>query len=169
MFRKFNSGVFDKIYKRFHRPVLKFVRTRISDPEIASDLVQEVFLKLFRFRESYDPKHEFSTWLWTIARNTVTDYLRGVKGAPLSVSSDDLPSLLKNAEVLLLKKDQRRGVLRLLKKSLTRMQKRVLWLRVIHQLSYEEIANRLDLSLTAVKNLAHRARLNLDVLHLQMA
>jgi DNA-directed RNA polymerase specialized sigma24 family protein len=46
-------------------------------------------------------------------------------------------------------------------RQLTRMQKRVLWMRVIHQLSYEEISKTLGMSLSAVKNLAYRARIGL--------
>ena len=60
----------------------------------------------------------------------------------------------------MIRKDERRNMLKLMR-SLTRMQKRVLWLRIIHQLSYEEISRNLGMSLSAVKNLAYRAKLSL--------
>ena len=47
-------------------------------------------------------------------------------------------------------------------KVLTPLQKKVIWLRIIHQLSFDEISAKLGLSLTAVKNLAYRAKLSLQ-------
>jgi DNA-directed RNA polymerase specialized sigma24 family protein len=61
-----------------------------------------------------------------------------------------------------IRKDERRNYIKMMR-SLTRMQKRVLWMRVIHQLSYEEISRKLGMSLSAVKNLAYRARISLGV------
>jgi RNA polymerase sigma-70 factor (ECF subfamily) len=155
---------FPGIYGRFRRPIFLYVRSRVHEDETAEDLVQEIFLKVFRFLGSYREQYAFSTWLWTIARNTVADYLR----APREPSSageviselEELPCAREDAETVLARKDERRSFLRLLR-PLTRLQKRVLWMRIVHQLSYDEIASRLGVSLSAVKNLAHRARIRL--------
>jgi RNA polymerase sigma-70 factor (ECF subfamily) len=153
---------FTKIYDHFRNPILRYVRTRVSDDEAAEDITQEVFLKAFRFRDSYQDRYAISTWLWTIARNTVADHLRG--RAPIETDSDvapdDIASDEWNAEVRAVRRDERRNFLRKLR-SLTRMQKRVLWMRIIHQLSYEEISHRMGVSLASAKNLAYRAKLAL--------
>ena len=70
---------FSKVYQRFSKPLLHYIRSRISDPEVAEELTQEVFLKAYRFRDSYQERYALSTWLWTIARNTISDHLRGAK------------------------------------------------------------------------------------------
>jgi RNA polymerase sigma-70 factor (ECF subfamily) len=165
---EFKSGdeqAFSKIYDRFRKPILKFVRSRIHDDEVSNEITQEIFLKVYRFRENYQEEYAFSTWLWTIARNTICDHIRGHKGGTTyhegmgekEIAPDDLPSFQQHAEAILTRKDERRSLLKMMK-SLTRFQKRVLWMRVIHQLSYSEISKKLGISLSAVKNLAHRAK-----------
>jgi RNA polymerase sigma-70 factor (ECF subfamily) len=163
MFKAFNEGheAFAKVYRKFSQPLRQYVRSKISDPEIAEELTQEVFLKAYRFRDSYQERYALSTWLWTIARNTVTDHLRGSRLEDSGLESEELACERPCAESVAMRKDERKTYLRMLR-SLTRMQKRVIWMRVIHQLSYEEISKRLDMSLSAVKNLAYRAKLSLN-------
>jgi RNA polymerase sigma factor (sigma-70 family) len=83
--------------------------------------------------------------------------LRGVRHENTDVPHEEVPCLRPCAESRIIRKDDRRTYLKMLR-SLTRMQKRVIWMRVIHQLSYEEISKKLDMSLSAVKNLAYRAK-----------
>jgi RNA polymerase sigma-70 factor (ECF subfamily) len=150
-------------YRRFHRPLLQHVRTRIADPEIAADLVQEVFLKAHRSRHLYRPDHAISTWLWAIAKRLIVDHLRGIRGKNVEPSHliEEIPSVRPDAERVLLSKHRWREGLKLLR-PLTRLQRRVFLLRAFGHLSYEEIAIRLGMSLTAVKALAHRARRSLE-------
>jgi RNA polymerase sigma-70 factor (ECF subfamily) len=169
LFHEFKNGsedAFEKLFSRFRKPILSYVQARVANEETAQELTQEIFLKVYRFRDHYEDRYAFSTWLWTIARNTIADHLRGAKsslhGMNSAVMSDDvvldeLPSRERHAEELLENKDTRRGLLKIMR-SLTRMQKRVLWMRVVHHLSYQEIAENLQLSLSAVKNLALRGK-----------
>ena len=147
---------FSRVWDRYRKPILRYVAVRVPNDEIANELTQEVFLKAYRFRESYSEKYAFSTWLWTIARNTVADHLRGnrVEGAELP---EDLPCPGACPETRALARDERRIFLRVMR-GLTRAQRRVLRLRFVHQLSYPEISRKLGISLTAVKNLAYRAK-----------
>lgn len=151
---------FSKVYQRFSKPLQNYIRSRISDPEIAEELTQEVFLKAYRFRASYQERYALSTWLWTIARNTISDHLRGKTFEDSGIPAEELACDRPCAESVVIRKDERRNILRMMRR-LTRMQKRVLWMRVIHQLSYEEISRSLGMSLSAVKNLAYRAKLTL--------
>ncbi len=162
-FRAGSSEAFTKLHVRFSRPILRYVSGRISDLETAEEITQEIFLKAFRFRESYQERYAFSTWLWTIARNTVSDHLRSGKTEdPLSEPAqiEDMACDRPCAETSAIRKDQFRSLLKSLQ-PLTRLQKRVVWMRAIHQLSYEEISCKLGLSISAVKNLAYRAKLTL--------
>jgi RNA polymerase sigma-70 factor (ECF subfamily) len=155
---------FASLYQRFKKPIFKYVSARIAELQLAEEVTQEIFVKVFRFRESYDEKHEISTWLWTIARNTVFDTLRKQQGQTTEHSvevtcPDDIASPIADAQSMLEQKDQRR-LLKMTLKSLTRMQRRVVWMRVVQQKSYSEISTCLGLSLAA-KNLAFRAKRSL--------
>jgi RNA polymerase sigma-70 factor (ECF subfamily) len=167
---------FSRLYSRYRKPISRYVSSRIANNHVAEELTQEVFFKAYRYRESYQERYALSTWLWTIAKNTVADYLRGMRESAddgfsqmpeLTISPDDLPTKARGAEELLLTADRRRALLDAIK-ILTRLQKRVLFMRLIRQLSYEEIARRLGISLSAAKNLAHRAKLKL-MGHLELA
>jgi RNA polymerase sigma-70 factor (ECF subfamily) len=165
-FQAGSEEAFNELYSRYHGPMIKFVGQRIRDEEQCQELVQEIFIKVHRNRGSFDPRYAFSTWLWTIARNTVFDHLRRVRseaeqaaagdGGPLPLP-EELPCPAPCAETLLHAKSERRRLMKVLK-PLTRAQKRVLWLRIVHQRSFQEIAKHLDLSLASVKNLAYRAK-----------
>lgn len=158
---------FSEIYKKYRRPILGYVAQRIGDDANTEDLVQEIFLKVFRFRSQYRSEHAFSTWLWTIARNTVIDAVRGRRHGS-EVAGGGVPELEElacpraNAETLLLERSEKRLLFRFVRR-LTRAQRRVLRMAVIDQLPYAEIARRLGLSLSAVKCLTYRSRLALTL------
>lgn len=67
----------EQIYAEYHPKVEAYVRCKIRDFHEAEDLVSAVFVKIVGKLESHDPaKASFSTWVYTITRNTVTDYFR---------------------------------------------------------------------------------------------
>lgn len=171
-FRDGENWAFEEIYRRHRRLVLGALLPGVRHRETADDLAQEVFLKAHRFRESYRPEFALATWLRTIARNTLHDWRRSRTGTPLeqiafdapaaagdeSISTvEALPSRDPSPERWLHRRHERRRLRELLR-SLTRSQRRVVWLRVVRELSYAEIAKLLGLSLDAVKCLAYRAR-----------
>lgn len=163
-FKDGNSIAFAKIYDCFRKPILKYVLGRISNTQAAEEVTQEIFTKVFRFRESYDEAQEFSAWLWTIARNTVFDTLRKHKAgnehmadAHIPFDYEEVPSEDSGIESALHLKDMRR-MTKAAFRDLTKLQRRVFWLRVVKQYSYDEIANAMGMSLSAVKNLGHRAK-----------
>jgi len=66
-----------QIYEEYQPKVRAYVRGKIQDPHDAEDLVSAVFMKVVQKLDSYDPaKASVSTWVYTITRNTVTDYFR---------------------------------------------------------------------------------------------
>jgi RNA polymerase sigma factor (sigma-70 family) len=158
-----NGGVeaFSKIDRRFRKPIFRYILGRVPDSETAEELTQDVFLKAYRARESYEERFELSTWLWTIARNTVFDWLRKqreeVLDSPDEFSWEEIPCNLPCPETRTARKLDRKVLLKLMS-TLTDLQKRALFMRVVRQLSYEEISKHLGLSLSAAKCLVYRAR-----------
>jgi RNA polymerase sigma-70 factor (ECF subfamily) len=67
------------LIKDYIKPVYNFVYRLIGKPEEAEDLTQETFLKALKNIKSFDETKNFKTWLFTIARNTVTDFYRKKK------------------------------------------------------------------------------------------
>lgn len=158
------SREFSGVYGRFYRPIFKYVIQRIAHPEIAEEVTQEIFLKAYRSRDTYRPSHAVSTWLWTIARNTVCDWKRknGYAGAMErpEISCEDLPARGPDAEASLISRGRRRELLKKIR-GLSRLQRKVIRMRALQQLTYAEIANSLGLSMDSVKCSIYRAKLAL--------
>lgn len=153
---------FDKLYRLMGRKVLAYAQRRLGDLEAAKDLTQEIFLKLYRFRSSYRAELPFGSWFWALARNATQDWMRST--ASQSREEGGQEEVFEQtgapgpcAETRMARKSWRRELLRSLR-PLTRLQKKVLWLRFVHELSHQEIADRLGLSIASVKCLIQRAK-----------
>ena len=67
----------EKIYSDYCSKVFGYIRSRVNSVQDAEDIVADVFLKVYEKLESYDEsKASLSTWIYTITRNTLTDYYR---------------------------------------------------------------------------------------------
>lgn len=65
------------VYRDFHGKVLGFFRSKINNADDAEDLTSDVFVKVYEKFDSFDEsKSSLSTWIYTISRNTLTDYFR---------------------------------------------------------------------------------------------
>lgn len=67
---------FDQLFERYGSRIRSFVFRFVGDREVAEDLTQEVFLKLYRNPRAFDPRGRFMTWIFAVARNACIDYLR---------------------------------------------------------------------------------------------
>jgi RNA polymerase sigma-70 factor (ECF subfamily) len=158
---------FEKLYQKFKGPIMNFVANMVRNQSVAEELVQEIFLKVYRAREEYLPTAKFSTWFWTIARNTAFDHLRKKRDLLLddaSVPSEESPSLidqletpLSNAEMQLVENAENKRLQNCMQE-LTPKQREATLLRIISELSYEEIASTIGTSLSSVKSLIHRSK-----------
>jgi RNA polymerase sigma-70 factor (ECF subfamily) len=83
-------GRFDVLVDRYKVRLMSYLGHRVPDRHHAEDLVQEAFLRLFRAARSggYSGRASVSTWLFTIADNCTTDYLRASGRQPLMLESD---------------------------------------------------------------------------------
>jgi|GEM_PF-540259 len=167
---------FEVLYQRYYARVLKFVRKSITRDDLAEELTQDIFLKLYQHKDSYSHQFDIAAWIWSISRNALYDYLRQIRSSLSKLSSlDDLfltqnyePSSLITAESLLIEQDHSSLIPKLLAQ-LPRRQREILTLRLIDEFSYEEISQRMELSVSAVKSLLHRTKQNLIKLSHQYA
>ena len=135
------------------------------------DLAQEVFLRVYRARGSYQPTAKFTTWIHTIAGNVASDlrqraYRRREHGMPASVSASSsgigLDQIAVAASGLMPTRQADRGELRAVVQQalagLNDRQRMAVLLAKFEQCSYEEIAASMKISVPAVKSLLVRAR-----------
>ena len=148
----------EKIYRDYHDKVYGYIRSRISSVQDAEDIAADVFLKVYEKLESYDEsKASLSTWIYTITRNTLTDYYRTRKvfDEIQELSEDDASTEddICNAEMLAL-----------LTKALEALDERVrdiIILRYYSGKTLTDIAAQMGISYAYVRVLHNRALQNL--------
>lgn len=165
-----DMAAFTTLVERWQQPILHFVYRMLSDREEAEDLAQGVFVQLWKTAERYEPAARFSTFLFTIARNLCLNELRRRSrhpadrlDAPLNVDDGEEmgrqhrdpnqpgPGVETERTELFSKVDEALA-------DLPERQRTAVALCRDGELSYEEIAEVLDLTLPATKSLIFRAR-----------
>lgn len=159
-----NVEMYAELMRRYERKILAFVFHMLKSAHMeimADDLCQETFYKAYRSLATFrEVDASFSTWLYTIARNTVLSELRKQKHVKVSLDDagltpraplDSMPeqSMLRNEKV---------SMVREAINNLPEKQRSALILREYEQLDYQEIANILGQTVSAVKSLLFRAR-----------
>lgn len=159
-------AAFDSFVTRHERAVFRFARAATESPAAAEDVLQETFLAAWRAAGSFEGRSAARTWLLTIARNQAWHHRE--RAARLSVDDGaELPELGEAAgwgaqspeEGAL--RSERRALLARALAALAPEDREVLVLRDLEELTGEEAAAALGLSLAAVKSRLHRARLRL--------
>lgn len=153
----------------FYKDTIYFMLLKMTNnPDDADDLTIEAFGKAFNKLDQYTPDYAFSTWLFKIASNNCIDFIRKRKKELLSlgksVEHDDnselaqtLPSPTLDPEEKFIEK-QKIKTMRMVVEKLKPHYRRLVELRYFEELSYEEIAEELDLPLGTVKAQLFRAR-----------
>jgi len=160
-----DAEAFRCIFLRFGKPVLSFIYGMIGNRARAEELTQESFIRAFRALGSLRNPDQFSTWLFGIARNVVRESIKAKYRRGEDVPLDD-PVALSLA-------DQRSGpddeleaseLGRRIRSSLSNLHedfRTVFVLKVLHQMSFEEIAAITGHSIGKLKTDLHRARLEM--------
>lgn len=162
-----NLKAYKTIFNKFSKPIMSYIYQFTHDLTVSEELTQEVFLKVYRVRDSYEPKSKLSTWLWTIAKNTSLDYIKKKKTVLLDdykSSEEDSPSMVdsvphtsENAEALLINKSSRKKIEECLD-SLPFTQKEAVSLRIFSEMGHDEISNMIGKSISSIKSLINRGR-----------
>lgn len=172
--RQGDAASFEELMLRYQGRLLTVLHHLVGNRDLAEDLVQEVFLRVYRARGRYQPGAKFSTWLYTIANNVASNALR-TRGRRREVT---LPSRLSGSwaarplERLVqassgqmparqLDKAETRDIVRLALESLNPRQRMAVLLSKFEEMSYQDIAETMEMTPQAVKSLLSRARGNL--------
>jgi len=171
-FQRGEQGAFDELVRRNAPKVNTLIYRFLGDPGQVEDLTQEVFLRVYRTSQRYQPTAKFSTWLYRIAANLSFNVLRAKRrGQPVQLeiaySEDGEPFYRDVPDGRHVPPHDRLDSAELRAKvaeaidQLPENQKVAIILNKYEQKSYEEIAAILDCSTMAVKSLLSRARSNL--------
>jgi RNA polymerase sigma factor (sigma-70 family) len=166
-----NVELYAELMTRYERKIFTYIFHMLKSSrieELTEDLCQETFYKAYRSLQTFrEVEASFSTWLYTIARNTVLSELRKNKSNKVSYQKD-IELELKQQTTFVLPEDkslsdERVTMVRDAINSLPEKQRSALILREYDQLDYQEIANILGQTVSAVKSLLFRARASIKL------
>jgi RNA polymerase sigma factor (sigma-70 family) len=141
------------LFDRYQVPLFNFYSKLTGDRTASEDLVQEVFLRILKYRRTYRPDKPFRTWMYQIARNTRLDHVR--KKRPETNWQPELSPTTQDVD-----RAQQSQELALLQRALMQMseaQREVLVLTRFQELNYDEVGELLGCEAGAVKVRVHRA------------
>jgi RNA polymerase sigma-70 factor (ECF subfamily) len=157
---------FGDLVNRYQGPLVNYLYRMVRQSEEAHDIAQEVFIKIYRALDRYDPQYKFSTWLFRIAQNAAIDRIRKRR---LQLVSMDRPSDDSDDGVWEFPSDdpdpyrdsrnrERGDAIRRAIDALPWEYRELIVMRHYGELSYEEIARAQDMPLGTVKNKLFRGR-----------
>ncbi len=161
LYKRFLEGsmeAFEELVIKHKDSLIFFVERYIKDFQAAEDIAQEVFASIFVFKEKYNPKYSFSTYIYTIARNKAVDYIRKNKRTYL-IDHRDYHQLSGDykLEEIVLKKEEKKEVLYGLS-FLKEEQQVAIYLVDFMDMSYKEAMKIMHKTLPQFKILLYRAR-----------
>ena len=148
-------GQLGVLFERYHVPLYNYFVRLTGDRVASEDLVQEVFLRVLKYRHTYRGG-QFSCWMYQIARNARGDHFRKWRASAELPEADSLPSGQRSASDTL-EEQQEHALLQAALARLAEDKREVLLLSRYQHLKYEEIAQLLGCTVTAVKLRVHRA------------
>jgi RNA polymerase sigma-70 factor (ECF subfamily) len=159
-----NEDAFTRLVESYQVPVYNLCHRMLGDPVEAEDAAQETFLKAYRNLSKFDMDRKFINWILTIASNHCVDRLRRRKLKLLSLE-EMLPSTFvsdksSGPESTMMDREEQDAIQSMLRE-LGPKDRAAVVLKYWYEMSYEEIAETLSLSVSAVKSRLHRARRDL--------
>jgi RNA polymerase sigma-70 factor, ECF subfamily len=163
-----DESAFAYLVQKYRRPMVGFLCRLCHNPSTAEELAQEVFLRVYRSRTSYEPSAKFTTWLYRIATNLAVNHARDTRHErPENTVRLDEPdqetghtpdladdSLTAEEQIL---KQERLAAIRSVVNALPERQRMAVILHKYQQMDYRQIAGVLKLSESATKSLLFRA------------
>lgn len=173
-FQKGDKASFETLMHKYYGRVLNFVFRFTGRKDIAEDLTQDVFMKVYLNGHTYKPQAKFQTWLFTIARNVSLNEMRKASHKDLSLDNTfededgasmahqvaDEKAVDPGRKML---EEEKAALIQQAIQELPENQRTAVLLRRYEDFSYEEIARTMRCSAEAVKSLLNRAKESLKV------
>jgi len=146
-----------ELFERHHRRLFAFFLRLAGSRDAAEDLVQEVFVRMLKYRHTYREEAEFTPWMFSVARNAAVDHYRG---KPRELQEDpEAPEPVAPSvhPVERLEKREQSELLQAALGRLPREKRELLLLARFGEMKYDSIGELLGISVGAVKVRVHRA------------
>ena len=169
-FKEGDVEAFDRLFVKHTRSIVNFAYRFVRNREIAEELAQEIFLKVYENAAGYRVQARFTSWLYKIATNVCLNEIRkpqfrvqhqSLHGSPLDGGNDEDRKSEFGTTATPEKIFERRDLSRIIKQALSQIpekQRIAFILNKYQELSYSEVADVMDSSEKAVKSLIHRAK-----------
>ena len=166
-----NEEAFRELVKNYQKMVVNTCFGMVHNQEDAEDIAQEVFIEVYRSIHKFRSDSKLSTWVYRIAVNKSLNYIRDNKKNKWFQNLEDVFSVEKSNGLIAdntgqpeynIEKSQRAEMLHQVLSSLPEKQKTAFSLNKSEDLSYQEISEVMELSLSSVESLIHRAKKNLQ-------
>jgi RNA polymerase sigma-70 factor (ECF subfamily) len=141
------------LFDRYHAPLYNFYAKLTGDRTLSEDLVQEVFLRILKYRQSYQPGTPFRAWIYQIARNARVDHYRKTP-KHITFEPEMGPSVTPKDAA---QESEEAALLHQAMMQMPEEKREILILSRFQELKYEEIARLLGCELGTVKTRIHRA------------
>jgi len=163
-----NMVAFDFLIQKYRKPIVHFMFRMVRNQAVAEELAQEVFLRVYRSRETYRAEARFSTWLYRIATNLGVNHARDTRQERAAStiyldeadsdtgSTPDLADVTPGAESALLRRE-RMDAIRDVVQTLPERQRTAVLMHKYEEMDYKQIGDVLKLSESATKSLLFRA------------
>jgi RNA polymerase sigma-70 factor (ECF subfamily) len=163
-----DQSAFEYLVQKYRRPMVSFMYRMARNAAAAEDLAQEVFLRVYRSRQSYEASAKFTTWLYRIATNLAVNHARDTRHErpEVQVSLDEpdddsgttleLPDGALNAEQAMVRNERMLAIRRKVE-ALPEQQRLAVIMHKYQQMDYKQIAEVLKRSESATKSLLFRA------------
>jgi RNA polymerase sigma-70 factor, ECF subfamily len=163
-----NMAGFDFLIQKYRKPIIHFMYRMVHNQAVAEELAQEVFLRVYRSRETYRAEARFSTWLYRIATNLGVNYARDNRQERTASTvyldqadaesgiTPDVADTTPDAESNLLR-DERLNAIRQHVMALPERQRMAVLMHKYEGMDYKQIGDVLKLSESATKSLLFRA------------
>jgi RNA polymerase sigma-70 factor (ECF subfamily) len=163
-----DQSAFEYLVQKYRRPMVSFMYRMARNSAAAEDLAQEVFLRVYRSRETYEASAKFTTWLYRIATNLAVNHARDSRHErpEVQVSLDEpdddtgttleLPDASLNAEQQMVRRERMLAIRRKVE-ALPEQQRLAVIMHKYQQMDYKQIADVLQKSESATKSLLFRA------------
>lgn len=158
-----DEEAFRLIFERHHRIVLKFIYGMVGNLSLAEELMQETFLSVHRSLDSFDEERKLTPWLCGIAKNIACNWLRSNRKESFKVTLDEQESFeikdtVNQAPDDVLLGGELNDKIRAALQSLDEDKRMVFTLKILRQLSYEDISQITGSSVPKLKTDLHRAK-----------
>ncbi|MCA9952718.1 MAG: sigma-70 family RNA polymerase sigma factor [Anaerolineales bacterium] len=170
--RKGDKVAFGKIVEAYQTPVYNLAYRMLSNSGEAEEAAQEAFIRAFTRLDSYNPAHKFSTWMLSITSNYCIDLIRKRRAQLLSIDEPlaPHPALMSDKDKgpeAQMEHSQREEMVQTLLADLQPEYRQAVVLRYWYEYSYEEIADMMDTTVSAIKSRLFRARKQLAEIGLE--